>query len=273
MGQQEILTEKFSRGMKALGQADFSSAIEVFVEIVAADPHNALAWLQLGLCYLETHEHEKARKALKASVIADTTDADAHYLLGTAEGSFGNLEEAAASYQRALKVNPGHIKAEEFLIRTQSLLTSRGHFRTALKILSVLKPSLGALNSGLRELVQSVAIFPNSPAGNHLLVCARKLFSQAKAFEVSINLETTPTYWYELCERGYQSIQFRNWPAARQSYEEALSYVSDAAFIHHALGFAFIETEEMGNAVAAWMRTLELDPNYDFRRFGRVRAK
>ena len=272
MSQEEKLSETFVRGMEALGQADFPSAIEMFGEVVAADPNHARAWSQLGLCLLEMREHARAREALNRSVTADPRDADAHYLLGNAEGSVGNLEEAAAGYRRALSINPAHAKAEEFLIRTESLLTSREHFRSALKILSTPDPSLDQLNSGLRELIQSVAIFPNSPAGDHLLDCARKLFARAQSFEVSLFPEAPPSYWRELCERGYQSLQFRNWSEARQAYESSLDFITDSAFVHHALGFSFIETGETENAVRAWMRTLELDPAYDFRRFGRVRT-
>lgn len=271
MSQKEQLSEKFARGMGSLAQADFPSAIEIFEEVLKADPNHARAWSQLGLCLLEMREHSRARKALKRSVAADPTDADARYILGNAEGSLGNLEEAAACYRGALSLDPAHAKAEEFLIRTESLLTSREHFRGALKTLSTSDPSLDQLNSGLRELIQSVAIFPDSPAGGHLRACARKLFAQAKPFEVTLFSGAPPAYWRELCERGYQSLQFRNWPAALQAYEEALDYVTDAAFVHHALGFAFIEAEETENAVRAWMRTLELDPDYDFRRFGRVK--
>ena len=272
MSQKEQLREKFARGVESLAQADFPSAIEIFEEVLKADPNHARAWSQLGLCFLEMREHGRAREALKRSVAADPGDANAHYILGNAEGSVGNLEEAAASYRGALSLDPAHAKAEEFLIRTESLLTSREHFRSALKTLSTPDPSLDQLNSGLRELIQSVAIFPDSPAGGHLRACARKLLAQAKPFEVSLFSGAPPAYWRELCDRGYQSMQFRNWPAALQAYEEALDYVTDAAFVHNALGFAFIEAEETENAVRAWMRTLELDPDYDFRRFGRVKT-
>ena len=43
------------------------------------------------------------------------------------------------------------------------------------------------------------------------------------------------------------------------------------AFVHHALGFSFVELGETGDSVRAWLRTLEIDPTYDFARFGRVK--
>jgi Flp pilus assembly protein TadD len=40
--------------------------------------------------------------------------------------------------------------------------------------------------------------------------------------------------------------------------------------VHHALGFSFAQLGELDEALRAWLRTIELDPNNDFTRFGRV---
>ena len=265
------MTEKFVRGMEALAQADFPSAIELFEEIVVEDPHHAAAWSQLGICYLETRQLAHAREALNRSLRIDPEDAGVHYLLGNAEGSFGRLEEAAASYQRALELDPHHAKAEEFLIRAESLLESRGHFRRGLTLLSKSDASVKELNASLRDLLQSVAIFPNSPAREHLVECARKLLARFQTRDVAGPSELCPGYWRELCDSGYQCVQFRNWAGARQAYEDSLDYITDAAFVHQALGFAFLETGEVDQAVSAWLRVQELEPDYDFRQFGRVK--
>ena len=38
MSQKEQLREKFARGVESLAQADFPSAIEIFEEVLKADP-------------------------------------------------------------------------------------------------------------------------------------------------------------------------------------------------------------------------------------------
>ena len=252
-----------------MSRADFPTAIELFGEVVVEDAANGEAWLHLGVCYLETRRPDLA---LERAVRAAPVHATAHYVLGNVYGSTGQMERARECYRRALEIHPRHAKAEEFLMRTESLLESREHFRNGLEILSHAKPSAADLNRAVRELVQSVAVFENSPAGDHLRECARKLLAFKKEQVVELDAAPGLAPWLEACERGYQCVRFGNWVGARAAYEEALGYRTDHAFVHQALGFAFIELGETPMAVRAWLRVLELDPDYDFTRFGRVRA-
>jgi tetratricopeptide (TPR) repeat protein len=264
------LQEKIARGMEALNRADFPSAIEMLSDVVIEDSENAGAWRQLGVCYLETARPDLALEALTRAVRYDPRDATAHYLLGNAYGSGGQLERAAACYRRALEIEPEHAKAEEFLIRTESLLESREHYRTGVKLLYLANPTARDLNQALRELVQSTAIFPNSPARDNLLPCARKLFALRTEWTIPAELPAEFERWAAACERGFQCVQFANWVGVRAAYDEALSYRVQDAFVHHALGFSFVELGELDDAVRAWLRVLELNAEYDFTRFGRL---
>ncbi len=256
--------------MEALSQTDFTSAIAMLSEVVVEDSGNAEAWFQLGVCYLETRQPDLAVEALTRAVKAAPEHATAHYVLGNAYGTVGQLERAAACYRRALEIDPHHAKAEEFLIKTESLMESREHYRAGLKLLYSAEPTAQDLNQALRELIQSAAIFPDSPARENLLECSRKLL--AFRTEWPIPTEVTPELenWARACERGCQCVIFKNWVGVRAAYEEALSYRVADAFVHHALGFSFAELGEMEDAIRAWLRALEIDPAYDFTRFGRV---
>lgn len=149
--------------MQALAQADFPAAISLLEEVAAEDSDNADAWSQLGVCYLETQRPADAVEALSRAVQAAPADANKHYLLGNACGPVGQLDRAAACYRRALEIEPRHAKAEEFLMRAESLLESREHYRTGLNLLYSQNPSAQDLNRAIRELVESMAIFANSP--------------------------------------------------------------------------------------------------------------
>src|SRR2546428_7890641 len=119
------LEERIARAKLALDRADFPTATASLEEIVVENSDCAEAWRMLGVCYLETQRPDFALEALTRAVGAAPEDATAHYLLGNACGTLGQLERAAACFRRALALDPDHAKAEEFLVRTESLLESR----------------------------------------------------------------------------------------------------------------------------------------------------
>ncbi len=264
------LEEKLDQAKEAVAQADFPTAIALLEQLVVEDSGLAEAWLQLGLCYLETQRPDMALEALERALRAEPDDATAHYLLGNACGTLGQLERAAACYRRALAIDPRHAKAEEFLIKAESLIESREHYRAGLTLLYSAQPSPQDLNRALRELVQSAAIFEGSPARDNLLECARKLLAMMEEWTRPAKVTPELESWAAACQRGFQCVRFRNWVGVQAAYEEALNFRAGDAFVHHALGYSFVEQGNTGDAVRAWLRVLELDSEYDFRRFGHV---
>jgi len=265
--------EKLARAKEALSRADFPAAITLLEELLVepvAEIGLAEAWRDLGLCYLETQRPDMALEALTRAVRAAPEDATAHYLLGNACGTLGQLERAAACYRRALEIEPEHGKAEEFLMKTESLLESREHYRTGLSLLYSSEPSAQDLNRSIRELAQSVAIFDGSPARDNLLECARKLLALTTEWPIPMEIPPELEPWAAACERGYHCMRFKNWLGAQAAYQEALGYRVQDPFVHSALAFCFAELGETDEAVRAWLRTLELDPNFDFTRLGHI---
>jgi tetratricopeptide (TPR) repeat protein len=258
---------RLAQALEALNQADFPTAIELLGEVVVEDAENSEAWMQLGVCYLETRQVDLATEALSRAVQTGPQNPMAHYLLGNALGSLGNLERAVACYRKALEIDPHHAKAEEFLIKAESLLASREHYRAGLRLLYSSSPGAAELSQGLRELIQSVAIFPESPARDNLLECASKLFELRTELPIPIRADREFDLWLAACKRAWHCLRFSNWRGARAAYEEALSYRVEDAFVHHALGLCYAELGDLDSALRAWLRVLELDPAYDFAQF------
>ncbi len=267
------LKAKLEQGLAAIQRAGFPEAIEIFTELTAEEPESGEAWRNLGHCYLETRQLDLALEALTRAAKYDPRDALAHYLLGHAYGSTGQLEPAAACYRHALEIDPAHAKAEEFLMKTESLLESREHYRNALKHLYAPDPGPADLNLALRDLIESAAIFADSPAHQNLRECAQRLFELRSPMTIPVRVTPDLELWARACERGYLCIEAKNWLGARAAYEEALGYRYQDAFVHHALGFCLAETGDTSGAVSAWLRLLELDANYDFCRFGRLHRR
>ncbi len=266
----ENTNDALNHALDAIRRADFPEAIEILGSLVVEDAGNGEAWRQLGVCYLETRQPDLALEALTRALENGTPDATTHFLLGHAYGSTGQLEAAATCYRRALEADPLYATAEEFLIKTESLLESRDRYRNGLKLLYSPQPAASDLDRALRELVESVAIFEGSPARDNLRECAQKILEcrTDRAIPIVPSPELDP--WIRACERGYYCIAVKNWIGGRAAYEEALSYRSGDDFVHHALGFCFVALDEVGDAVRAWMRVLELNSGYALTEFGRI---
>lgn len=238
-------------------------------ELLESQPRNAQAWLQLGVCYLELHQPAPAIEAFARSLTLDPKSALGYSYLGTAHAAAGELERASACYRRALDISPELEPAEEYLIRTESLLASRTHYLAGLRLLYSAKPSAADLNRALRELLESATFFKDSPARQNLRECADRLLA-LKRFWTPPDLEPRAA---AACRRGVQSLERGEWLAARDAYLEALEFGEGRAFVHHALGFCRLQLGEMDAAIHDWHRALELDPAYDFRRFARPAGK
>lgn len=271
-GQMSELTseELFEQGLAALEGAEFDEAIEMFGKVAVEDSANAQAWFYLGVCYYETRQPELAIEALNRTIAADSEFADAHYLLGTVVGAMGNLDRAAESYRRALAIDPHHHKAEEFLIKSEALLASREHYRNAVRLIYASERAPDWINVTARELMQSVAIFKESPAKKELARLAETIVESGDQVALEGLLLTEGPFWASAVRRAESAFERKSWPEASANYQEALDLSPDHAFIHHALGLIYFALGDVESGASAWQRAFDIDPEYDFSARGRI---
>lgn len=265
----------FEQAVAAFGQADFAGAEERLRALLTAAPQHALAWAYLGLTQLETGRHRQGLEALERAAALAPDNADIHYWLGNAAGALGQLDRAAACYRRALEIDPGHVKAGEFDVRTRSLLESREHYRTALHLLEARKTGKASspdrnLTLALRELLHSLAIFPESPARDELAYCAREILHVARDVHLTVADLAQYGEWARECDTGYQGLKLMNFDQAARAYEEALGLRSDALFVLHGLALALACSGQPDAAARTWLHVLDHDPEFDFATLTRV---
>jgi len=258
-----------TKGLHALQLAEFEDAIELFEQAAVEDSSDANAWFYLGLCYLETRRPDNAIESLRRAIAADSDHADAHYLLGTAFGATGQIDLAAGSYRKALAIKSDHAKADEFLIRTEALIASREHYRTALRLIYSPPGEAGAVNQGIHELLQSVSIFDASPARNEFARLAEDIVQSGTVSWITRPSSDRP-FWARAVKRAEDAIDRRALPEAASSYHEALDLEPEHAFIHHALGLIYFKMGDVAGGIRAWQQTLDLAPDYNFLAMGRI---
>lgn len=269
MDRESISDAILKRGLEALGVAEFEDAIELFQQAAVENSSDANAWFYLGVCYLETSRAELAIEALSRAVGTDPNHADAHYLLGTAYGATGQIDRAARSYRSALAVQPDHVKADEFLIRTEALISSREHYRSALRLIYGQTPGREAINQAIRELLHSVAIFNASPAVGEFPRLAGQILASGATARMALTGGDGP-FWAAAVRRAEKAFDRRAWPESAASYHEALDLSSGHAFIHHSLGLIYFTLGDTEGGIRAWQQTVDLEPEYDFVAIGRV---
>lgn len=134
LGGAYILQRKWERAARVLRQA------------VEAHPHNAMLWTNLGaaeLGVLETagpKQQERAIRAYEKALEADAAAPNVHYHLALIYKHRGELNRAAAFFQRALEVEPNDRDARNWLDRMDAFAAEQEELRRRPRSLDSLTP-------------------------------------------------------------------------------------------------------------------------------------
>ncbi len=145
--------------------------------------------------------------------------------------------------------------------------------RTGLELLRNRQPPGRYLTLGLRELLHSIALFPQSPARAELGHCAREILKVAKDVAVLLPAGEGLEQWARHHEQGNAGLRFSNSPQALAAYEQALGYKDDDPYAWHGLALAQALAGDAEHAARSWQRCLDLDPEFDFTVLARIQPR
>jgi tetratricopeptide (TPR) repeat protein len=162
-------------------------------ELLEAQPQSAVLWQLLGVA--RARQDKDPLPALGMAVQCAPEDATAHLNLGNAFGRLGRLDEAFASYRRALEADPGFAeahnnlgelllergRAEEALVSCQQALRIRPDFAHAHQILGKALVRLGQFDEAVHSCRRAIAISPGFAEAHNSLGSA--LLGQARSQE------------------------------------------------------------------------------------------
>ncbi len=174
--------EAYSRGLLNMRQATRDSidrAIALFERAIELDPDYAEAWASLGGAFqlkgmfLGIPEFTlKAAGSLRRAIALQPTLADAHAWLGLTQLNLGHVDDAIASLNQALKLEPDNAQAHQALARTLWMGKARiaeaiEHLRRAIELnpeagysylqlsfLEALNGDLGAAEASARQAIE-----------------------------------------------------------------------------------------------------------------------
>lgn len=110
-------------GLRAFQLGRWEEARDAFRQVVASEPTNASALVNLGLCELRLGEYEQAEAAFADAVKYDPDMAAAWIHLGIARFHSGDDPGAVAAFANGLYLQPGHSRARNYYAAT---LTRKG---------------------------------------------------------------------------------------------------------------------------------------------------
>ncbi len=96
--------ELFNKGLKELGQENWSAALTCFQKAKEKNPQNADVWFQLGYCYDELGRYQDAIEAFKQAIRIKPDDAKAHYFLGHAYGILVRNHVELDGYRQGIRI-------------------------------------------------------------------------------------------------------------------------------------------------------------------------
>lgn len=90
----------------ALDGEDANRAKDLLAEAAALSPSNPMPFIQLAFTHLQLHEHEKSVRAAERAVEREPENPGTHSMLGLMLSFAGRMEEAEATFNRALEIDP-----------------------------------------------------------------------------------------------------------------------------------------------------------------------
>src|SRR3954470_3270381 len=98
-------------GVALLEQFKHKEAADAFRRALQLDPGLVLARINLGIALFNIPDLPAAQKELQAAIVAAPTAPQPHYLLGLAAKTQNKPEEAIASFQKVLRIDPNDVGA------------------------------------------------------------------------------------------------------------------------------------------------------------------
>lgn len=129
--------EVLSKAARHAAQGDFASAIDLYKQLLAADPDNTVALNNMGSALLDLGRFREAEHYYRRALSIYPDFVEAHRNLGNVLRKRGYLAESEASLRRAIKLKPSYLDAHcglgLTLVSGGRIHEAKGRFRKVLK--------------------------------------------------------------------------------------------------------------------------------------------
>jgi Tfp pilus assembly protein PilF len=219
------------------------AAEQTYREILTVDPNQADAWHLLGVIALQLGNYEFAVESISRAIDLHATESVFHSNLGNAFKAQGKLDEAVASYRRALDLNPD----------------AEAHNDLGIAFLAQ-----GNLDEAVAWFRRALAVKPDySEAYNNLGIAFQaqgKLNEAVDSYRRALELKPANEVGHS--NLGTAFLDQGKLDKAIDSFHRALELKPNLPDVHKNLGNAFRQLGQFDDALIRYSRALELSPDY-----------
>lgn len=210
----------------------WKSEESLWTDVVAKSPMNGRAWMNFGLTQMAAGRYADAKTSFDRAQQLTPNYWTLEINQGIVDGAMGDHASAEKHFQRALALNAGDHNAHFYYARW---LLGRGRIDEAKKRLA--------------EAMRISPGFANAPI----------LLEQIQKAE---NAKDWPSYDAAL-SAGLAAIQQANWPLAIRANEDAVRKRATSADAWNNLGWAYAQSGRRDDAMRAYDRALQLNPDHE----------
>ena len=278
------------RGHNNLGQAlmrlgRHEEAIRSFARALELDPNYAIGYNNLGIVYFERAEYEKAAACYERALQINPTFSEAHNNRGNVLLKLNRAGEALGHYERAMALKPALLSHGNALQQLKLYGAAVASYEKALAtepdnpdalsncasaLLSLKRPE-----EALRLCERAIALRPDFPeAYNNLGGALRRLgryVEAAAACETALRLR--PDYAAAYSNLANILLGNNQTQAAVEYCDKAIALDPQLAEAHEQRGGALNKLGRPQEAVASFLRLLELAPDFNFALGGLASAR
>ena len=222
----------------------FDDAENLAVSITQKYPRHQVGWKALGAIYLETGKTSDSLIPNQKSVQFAPIDAEAHFSLGNSLKKLGRLDEAEASYSRAIALKTDYAEAHNNLGNTLQELGRLDEAEASYMRALALKPNYAKARNNLGNTLQELGRLDEAEAS----------YMQALALK--------PDYAEAYCNLGNALQELGRLDEAEARYLQALALEPGHANTHSNLGNTLQELGRLEEALASFTQAITINPNY-----------
>ena len=224
---------------------EFSEAIDAYKQYLSTNPNQPQdVYIQLGACQMEAEQYADAVNSFTKALEGYGDDITLIYKLAQAYEKAGQIDQAAATYEKLAQITPEDAKR---------------YYNMVIMMYNAAKMPEKAAEVA-RKLVEL------DPNDTEALYNLGYMYVQMENYEGAVEtfkkvIEKNPGMEYAHLQLGYSHTQLKQYAQAAEAYKKMVEIFPDKDDAWFGLGIAYMQQKKYSEAVEPLKKVIELNPS------------